>query len=352
MHATFAIARMDILHASLSQQNMTNSEPTSRGFTLVELLVVTAILGVLIALLLPAVQAARESARRAQCKNHLRQFGLALKAYHDSQGELPDSPSAVPDPSGLRFAPSNLILLMPYLEQGSLKATYDHEGTWRDQTPELASTTVSFFRCPSSPGSSTRVFPLLGPSGMNASSGDTYAVTDYAFSKGHTDAWCLSGEVAPQLLGAFELNRRVRFKNVVDGTSHTIALGDADSSFPVCHGADCSDYNAGLVATQAWISGEPGYDVLVAQGFVVGSTFAATTQPLNKSPTTDSSISLASLSDCRSSSAGGPHTTSNFRSSHPGGANFLFLDGSTRFTNDSIESSVYAATSTIQGEEL
>ena len=324
----------------------------SHAFTLVELLVVIAIIGVLVALLLPAVQAARESARRMQCSNNLRQFGLAITGFHDTHKKLPPSPSAVPVPDGLRFTPSNHVLLMPFLEQSNLRNLYDEEQTWQQQTPQVASSTAPLFLCPSSPAEAAQTFPLLGPGGLNFSSGDTYGVSHYVYSKGASDAWCLSGEVGDDRQGAFELNRKTAFRQILDGTSNTIAMGEADTSFPLCQGADCQTAIEGKMAVQVWMSGEPGYDVLVGQGFVVTSMYGTTTQALNKSPVTDSTITLAGLGDCRSSDQGGPHSTSNFRSSHPGGCNFLLLDGSVHFVTEDIDDATYRAMSTIQGGEL
>ncbi|MAT70315.1 MAG: hypothetical protein CMJ58_12420 [Planctomycetaceae bacterium] len=328
------------------------SRRSASGFTLVELLVVIAILGVLVALLLPAVQAAREAARRTQCENNLRQFGIALTAYHDVAGELPDSPRATPAPSGLSFGPGNHVQLMPHLEQSALANAYDCSKSWREQTPSVAMAAPAAFFCPSSSGDRVAVFPLLGPNGMNLPSGDAYGLTHYVYSKGASDAWCLSGDVSDERLGPFELNRTCAFRHVQDGASRTIAMGEADTAFPICHGADCTDPLPESIASQVWISGEPGYDVLVQQNFVVAGTYATTNQPMNKSPVTDTAITLAGLDDCRSSDEGGPHSTSNFRSSHPGGCQFLFLDSSVHFLSESIDATAYRALSTIAAADL
>src|SRR5438874_1669093 len=101
---------------------MRTSGPAHRGsgFTLVELLVVIAIIGVLVALLLPAVQAAREAARRTQCSNNLKQLGLAMHNYHDVAGRLPCNINRVGGATNDRNQASQLVNLLPYIEQKSL----------------------------------------------------------------------------------------------------------------------------------------------------------------------------------------------------------------------------------------
>jgi prepilin-type processing-associated H-X9-DG protein len=91
--------------------------------------------------------------------------------------------------------------------------------------------------------------------------------------------------------------------------------------------------------------GLPAADIL--QPFIMSSIFGCTLEPINKRPVTNTMISLAGMADCNSSAHGGPHTTSNFRSDHPGGAQFLLLDGSIRFTDDSIDLTTYRRLSTI-----
>ncbi len=325
------------------------------ALTLIELLVVIAIIGLLVAFLLPAVQAAREAARRTQCANNLKQFGLALQNHHSSHNHFP-SLTANLTAAGPEFKSAGHVALLPYLEESSLNGMYNHSKPWSEQSPVCAQTIVAMFICPSSGAERLIVEPVLGPSGLNLPVGDTAAVNHYVYSKGVTDAWCISGDVDDDLLGLFELNRKSRLREVTDGTSHTIAMGEADSSPRVCRGTACSEPYVGPMgeryATQVWISGQPNPDFLTSAGFVMASAYACTVEPLNKLPVTDTSIAMAGLADCRASFQGGPHSTSNFRSAHANGSQFLYVDGSVHFIADDIDQANYRALSTIQGSEV
>jgi prepilin-type N-terminal cleavage/methylation domain-containing protein len=134
---------MDVLKPA---SHVAKNPARSRGFTLVELLVVIAIIGVLVALLLPAVQAAREAARRTQCQNNLKQIGLAVQNYHDVRKELP--PSRVAD-GNLTF----LALLLDYMEQSQVKKLWDYKrgsaGCFYDQSLQVRSAAIDAYYCPS-----------------------------------------------------------------------------------------------------------------------------------------------------------------------------------------------------------
>ena len=117
----------------------------SKGFTLVELLVVIAIIGILVALLLPAVQAAREAARRMQCVNHLKQIGLAIQNYHSAHSKIP--PSRMPCAHGSWY-----VAIWDYMEQGAVSASWDPERQYMFQPPGLVETQVAAFYCPSRRG--------------------------------------------------------------------------------------------------------------------------------------------------------------------------------------------------------
>ncbi len=155
----------------LSKKSITvrNSDP-ARAFTLVELLVVIAIIGVLIALLLPAVQAAREAARRTQCNNHLKQIGLAMHNFHSARKGIP--PCTL---TGCGHTTWHTIIL-PYAEGGSIYALFDIEKTiYAQSSPDVIKNQVPFYYCPSSrpPGLS-----------MNEPNGAVGAMTDYAINVG------------------------------------------------------------------------------------------------------------------------------------------------------------------------
>ncbi|NOY42225.1 MAG: DUF1559 domain-containing protein [Planctomycetes bacterium] len=356
--------------------------PHRSGFTLVELLVVIAIIGVLVALLLPAIQAAREAARRSQCVNNLKQLGLALQNYHGARKEFPPG-GMMPMTNSVfltGFASGNTRLL-PYLEQTTLYDQYDQTIGWKDQLAEVCAAVVPGFNCPSTSEENPFTHPVIGSLVPHS----VYGTTDYVFSKGASDAWCFyppsgptdqrparPGPIPEQLLGAFYINEGVSIRQISDGTSNTFAMGEGASgeNWLMCRGATCTTpHEANGVpsfALAAWIISEPSNSSYFAAGLVAPSLFACTLVPLNQNPVADSYIDPGELliapgttAPCPSSvddggitSGAGGSTTSNFRSDHPGGANFLNLDGSVRYISDSVDMLAYRAASTIRGEEV
>ena len=345
------------------------------GFTLVELLVVIAIIGVLVALLLPAIQAAREASRRMSCVNNLKQNGLALQNFSSARGHLPPAVVMV----GIDFRDNANVMLLPYLEQAAISSIYNHDAQWEDQVDSVLSSSVPIFNCPSSTAPSPLAVQALGDI-VGDGPPDTfrieYAATDYAYCKGVFDGWCVLpgntpasplrlGDIPYREAGMFDVGTGHSIAKITDGLSNTIAMGDAASStnWLLCQGSGCG--NADLVpkgnypeyAWNAWIVGEVvssvHYSLLRAAGI-----YGCTLEPMNKSPVTETFIDISDLTTlaCESHYPNNPNgaggsTVSNFRSDHPGGCNFLFGDGSVHFLDDAIDLVTYHALSTIAGEE-
>ena len=184
-----------------------------RGFTLIELLVVIAIIAILIALLLPAVQQAREAARRSQCKNNLKQFGLAMHNYHDTHGMLPLGNFGSVHDSCLGECAwrgfSAHALLLPYVDQAPLYNQIDFDVRY-DQAPnnDLSNQTINTFLCPSD-----RSWAGSADSGNNI-----------VVSAGPGTFWRRSPQNA---FGAFNHSRTTRMRDITDGTSNVIAASES-----------------------------------------------------------------------------------------------------------------------------
>ncbi len=183
-----------------------------QAFTIVELLVVIAIIGLLVALLLPAVQAAREAARRLSCRNNLKQLGLAVQLYHDAFKQVPSGVIDLDDNARVGRH-SGFALLLPYLEQENLHADYNFNVSWQTSSnASLAAVRLSVLLCPSSPDD----LPQDG--------GRPGSPTHYAFSKGPLAYLCR--QPLP-IRGMFDINSKIRMADIIDGTSQTFALGEA-----------------------------------------------------------------------------------------------------------------------------
>lgn len=193
-----------------------------RGFTLIELLVVISVIGLLLALLLPAVQQAREAARRTQCRNHLKQLGLALHNYAESHLVLP-----IGNVPGTNFTFQSMIL--PQLDQTPLynQINYNFGGTCFDWKAALApaqdpgNVSVPVFYCPSDPRGNQRTFTASG----------VHIPTDYLG---------VSGTTPIDFDGALYSGSKTAFRDFTDGTSQTLLLGERgipetlDHGWPIC----------------------------------------------------------------------------------------------------------------------
>jgi prepilin-type N-terminal cleavage/methylation domain-containing protein len=333
-----------------------HSHPRS-GFTLVELLVVIAIIGVLVALLLPAIQAAREAARRTSCQNNLRQLGIALLNFHDARGAFPAGSVMRVEVTGPKILTNASVAILPHLEQGAVEAAWDHNKQYWEQIPQALVTPISLFACPTNGSQPVEdsIFDTLG-----VKPGTQLATTDYAYSKGATDAWCLGNNYPDGEKGVFHImniaaEKPTGCKHITDGTSHTIAMGEAagDSQWPVCRRPNCTTPEGHAQgANIPWMVGNLSIDAHADTGYVFVGIYGSTREAMNKRPVTGTILNEPGIFDCRSSANGGPHSSSGFRSDHTGGAQFLLCDGSAHFLREDIQLELYQALSSYAGDEV
>ena len=323
--------------------------PRRRGFSLVELLVVIAIIGVLIALLLPAVQAARESSRRSSCSNSLKQFGVALASHESAEKRYP--PGGYLDTTIIKDVTiSGFVFLLPYLEQQALADRYDRSRRW-DATANrpVVATPLPTMNCPSNRGMGRLSY---GTGGISA------ATTDYALCAGMDNI--ADGRFAyhPGVYrGAFMIalksHRGLTPGRVLDGLSSTFAIGEAAG------GNERYRFrtpDSPLIVDQAWAV--PDYGNPFTNPVPTGATVAVVANVFYTSdpPVLPGTVSAETLNRTDVKASYDPGSTardalSGFRSMHPGGGLFVFLDGHVEFVADSVAASVYQAAGTIAGGE-
>lgn len=343
---------------------MTLSHARRSAFTLIELLVVIGIIGILLALLLPAVQASREAARRAQCSNNLKQLGLAMHNHEGELGKLPsafigDVPPALTGFPPYLFSWSALAQLNPYLEQTDIYNRMDLEQpiymppTWNISPANqfAIQQNIGLFLCPSD-----RMEPVGGGYGLT-----TFGPTNYAVcvGTGTTRGGPPLGS-AWNSDGMFQAKNHLRLADVTDGTSNTAMmsesiLGDGATSAS-------GPMPAGPQTVYAYVWGQPLNDANCAaaglwnvsnrRGFMWASGemrcasynhYLTPNAPVPDCVTNDMTPGEGYLTAVALRAA---------RSRHPGGVNVLLGDGSVRFVAETISPDTWRALSTRAGGEV
>jgi prepilin-type N-terminal cleavage/methylation domain-containing protein/prepilin-type processing-associated H-X9-DG protein len=339
------------------------------AFTLIELLVVIAIIGVLVALLLPAVQKVREAAHRAACTNNLKQLGVALHHHHDAQGSFPAG-ITVGHTDNLEMGGfGGFVPLLPYLEQENWFRRWDPGRTWYEPPNDgIVGIEVKVFYCPSN-----RTGGVIDMSFLVAAAGrplPNLAACDYLLCKGANAAMCEVTQVPAGGRGAFDVNTRTRLTDVADGTSTTFAVGEGAGNNPrfgIRHyyqdTAAATDLFPGQSPRidQSWSSGPTATQALHSLGLLGGATLGVTALRGGQADPFDERMNnplvLPALdynNGCvNAGTARGTYDIiSGFRSVHPGGCHFLFCDGSVRFVRESVAPVTYRGLSTIAGGEI
>jgi prepilin-type N-terminal cleavage/methylation domain-containing protein/prepilin-type processing-associated H-X9-DG protein len=325
------------------------------GFTLVELLVVVAIIGVLIALLLPAVQAARESARRTQCQNNLRQVGLAAQNHYSARKRFPPGADSKSYPVSPNFPYtfyrwSSLAHLAPFLEETTAYNALD-------MTVPLYLPTGYAIAPQNVVGVALVLAVFLCPSDQGVAVATGFGPTNYAACAGTG----LGGGTPFNTDGTFFVNSQTRFKDISDGTSKTAAFSesllgtgaetfsgqiqDTQTQYSYLLGAPVNPtgcaasttFNESNRRNFAWVSGE--YRCALYNHYLTPN-----------SPTADCFGTLLLTTDITQQYAAfGWHDA---RSRHPGGVNVCMADGSLQFIADDISLLTWQALSTRAGGEV
>jgi prepilin-type N-terminal cleavage/methylation domain-containing protein/prepilin-type processing-associated H-X9-DG protein len=314
------------------------------GFTLIELLVVIAIIGVLLGLLLPAVQKVREAANRIQCQNNLHQIGLALHNYEGDYGRFPPGYLSLAgvgmmDPQSGDWGPGWgwLAILLPYVEQNNLYKSLNLSlPCWDPANAAPVTTPVKVYICPSANNPADTVDVV----DINHNTLAVFARANYVHNVGWNDLWSAPATVDYNQVanGVMYRNSKIRIAAVTDGLSNTVFVGErtpylSDATWPgVVPNSRHFAYNqfASLGTGGAGINYDDGGSYVGAHSgpsiYEVPQVIHPPNSPLGH---TDEMYSL-----------------------HPGGANILLGDGSVRFISESVELWTWAALSSRNGGEV
>jgi type II secretory pathway pseudopilin PulG len=297
---------------------------------LIELLVVIAIIAVLIALLLPAVQQAREAARRTQCKNNMKQLGLALHNYHDTHGVFP---FGFDERETLWTA-----MILPQIEQAPLYGTLIWQepgpGNWdADGSPneKACGTVIDVFRCPSMPldPRDNENIPGRVPVSYRGCAGSNVYSDDVSTIPPGVPAGATALEQAP-LDGMFHGCSRIKMRDILDGTTNTVMLGESFTDTFSKDGQQMDYWQFGAPQTGGW-------DYVDTGGTEYSEGLGSTSVKINArlDPTVHGVLMEMS-----------------FGSYHVGGAHFGLADGSVRFVSENIDLNTLHGLGSVKGREV